>query len=429
MLLVPMTILLIGVGIFLFPQKESNIFYYQLVDVSEKKEAGQLLREDIKEEPESKEQEIFDQGQKEVSLGKEDISFVPFFRIKLQEPPEIVRAIYLTAWSAGSPRYFNYLINLLEITEINAVVIDIKDYSGFVSYPADVEIVKKYGLTNNAIRDIDSLINFLHQKGIYVIGRITVFQDPALASKRPDLALYDVEETKRTGSLVLWQDRKNLFWLDPSSFEVWEYHLALARDAFLRGFDEVNFDYIRFPSDGNLKNIGYPFYDLQRPRRVIIREFFQYLRQELPNERISADLFGLTTVNRDDLGVGQVIEDAFEFFDFVCPMLYPSHYASGFRGFENPAEFPYEVVSYSLESALARKKEFEKRMQEKIGEKIFFSKIRPWLQDFDLGADYTDEMVRKEIQAVKDVLGAEFVGYILWNPSNLYSHGAIIKNR
>jgi hypothetical protein len=354
---------------------------------------------------------------------------------KLSNPPKNIKAIYLTGWSAGSSSYFEYLKNILELTEINAVVIDIKDYSGLVSYNADIAEVRDYNLTNWAIRDINSLINFFHLKNIYVIGRICVFQDPAYSKIKPWLAIYDKQKTEELSELILWKDYKNLSWVDPASEEVWKYNVSLAKEAFLRGFDEINFDYIRFPSDGNLKNMGFPVWNKTSSMQSVIRDFYQYLRSELPGEKISADLFGLTTVNFGDIGIGQIIEDSFEFFDYVSPMVYPSHYAVGFIGFQNPAEYPYEVVKYSIDSALARKIILEEKI--KISNQELFqvgtvsepvlAKIRPWLQDFNLGAKYTQEMVSQQINAVKDSLKEEYAGYMLWNPSNIYTTGAVLK--
>jgi len=316
----------------------------------------------------------------------------PVFPQKLENPPEIIRAVYITGWSARSKSYLNYLENLFETTEINAVVVDIKDYSGKISYKSGI------------IKNIDDLIRFFHDRNIYVIGRISVFEDPEFSKERPDLAIYDKSKSK--DKKELWLDNHKLSWLDPSSPEVWDYNISLAKDAFMHGFDEINFDYIRFPSDGKTKNMGFPFWSGKIPIHEVLGDFYAYLREELTGEIISADLFGQTTVNYDDLGIGQIIEDASLYFDYICPMVYPSHFAPGFLGYENPAEYPYEVVKYSLNSALNR---------------IPSVKIRPWLQEFNMGAYYTPEMVRLQIKASKDALKESYSGYMLWSPSNIYS--------
>jgi len=364
----------------------------------------------------------------------------------LINPPSVVKAVYVTAWSAGSKAKINYIVGLIKRTELNAVVIDIKDYSGHISYKTSITEVNDAGASGELrIPAPNALIKQLHDDGIYVIGRITVFQDPILAKAHPEWAL----KNRITGKT--WVDRKGLAWMDPAAKPVWDYNLSIAKDALARGFDEVNFDYIRFASDGDLSQISYPYWDGKTPYHKVIAGFFKYLRENLPDYKISIDLFGLSTINTDDLGIGQVIEDAYKYFDFVCPMVYPSHYAAGFIGYQNPAEHPYEVIKYSLEHALNRvialsKIETATTAATSSGPTpsvlgtadqvlpssptVPVSKIRPWLQDFDLGAIYDASMVRKEIQAVGDVLGSatssdEFVGWLLWDPANTYTEGAL----
>lgn len=354
---------------------------------------------------------------------------------KLSNPPEIIKAVYVTGYSAGSKGYLNYLNSLFKTTEINAVVIDIKGSEGFVSYNSKVEDVKKYNLYNGAIKDIDTLVRFFHDQNIYVIGRIAVFEDPFYAKARPELAVYSKSKTTDLAHPVLWQDNNGLQWLDPASKDVWKYNIALAKDAFYHGFDEINFDYVRFPTDGKIADMGFPIYDGlsaqagKIEKSKILKEFFNYTRQELLNEKISVDLFGLTTVNKDDMGIGQIIEDAFETFDFISPMVYPSHYADGFIGFNNPAEYPYEVIKYSMDRAINRKiayNNFLINSSTNVTPKQL-AKFRPWLQDFNIGAFYNADMIRAEIKATQDALGSEYNGFMLWNPSNIYTLGAINK--
>ena len=322
------------------------------------------------------------------------------FGVARQEDDESgIRAVYLTINSAGSENMINYVIDLASTTEINAVVLDVKDFSGKVAYH-------------------DFAIEQFHKAGVYVIGRITVFQDPILANNRPELAVHNksflallrkITPDVQPSLATVWHDNKGLAWVDPASKEVWDYNIAVAKTAFERGYEEINFDYIRFPSDGNLQDMMFLSWDEKISKREIIKTFFVYLRKELMGSVISADLFGLATIKRDDIGIGQVIEDAFENFDYVSPMVYPSHYANGFLGYENPAEYPYEIVKYSLDSALARG----------------ITNLRPWLQDFDLGADYDTEKVQQQIQAVKDALGEDNQSYMLWSPTNIYTATAL----
>lgn len=335
----------------------------------------------------------------------------------LANPPAEIKAIYATNWSVATPSRLDYLVDLIDSTELNAIVIDIKDYSGYIGYDTDVPEAEEYDAEEVRISDIDYVIRRLHNKNIYAIARTTVFQDPRLALARADLAVQD----KTTGKV--WKDRKGISWMDPSSKEVWDYNIAIARDAFSHGFDEVNFDYIRFPSDGNINNTAYPFWDEVTPAATIIRNFFRYLRQELPDNKISADIFGQTTVNYDDLGIGQIIEYAYESFDYIAPMVYPSHYISSFLNLGNPAAYPYEVVKYSMDRAVDRLQIYRNATSS-----TQTSKLRPWLQAFDLGATYTPEMVRAQIEATYEAATSTpglLNGFMLWSPSNIYDRRAL----
>ena len=358
-------------------------------------------------------------------------------------------AVYFTENSAGLRRRVDYLVNLRKTTEINAVVLDVKDYSGNIPYPTALPAARQYGAVRPFIRDIDGLVDRLHAEGIYVIARITCFQDPVLAQARPELAVHrlsklpkDRKATLRRDSL--WLDRKGLSWLDPASRAAWDYLVAVGRDALAHGVDELNFDYIRFPSDGDLNDMYFPDWDGKTPKSEVIRGFFAHLRKQFAGVPISADVFGLATVSTDDLGIGQVIEDAYASFDYVCPMVYPSHYARQFLGFRSPAAHPYQVVSYSVKDALSRLNNFRRRPQreesggnggsaspqpqaapprETAPRKA--AKLRPWIQDFNLGARYNTAMVRAEIRAIQDALGEDFAGYMVWSPSNVYKREAL----
>jgi len=349
----------------------------------------------------------------------------------LENPPEIIRAVYVTGWSAGSKNYLAYLQNLFATTKINSVVIDLKDYSGMVSYKTAAAKVKEYGAYYPVIGDINGLVNNLHRQGIYVIGRLVVFEDSALAKHRPDLAIYDTSKTQDVLHPVLWQDHSKLSWMDPAAEEVWDYNIDIAKDAISRGFDEINFDYIRFPSDGQIAAMGFPVWDKKTPRNIIIKNFFQKLRDALPDAKLSVDIFGQTTTNTDDMGIGQIFEDALSYFDYVSPMVYPSHYAHGFLGHKNPAEYPYQIVAYAINGAVARQKVYAKvngaLKIPGIDTAAKVAAIRPWLQDFDLGAIYDKDMVIKEIQAVMDAAKEDFKGFMLWNSSNIYTKEALAK--
>ncbi|HTY39836.1 MAG TPA: putative glycoside hydrolase [Candidatus Paceibacterota bacterium] len=357
----------------------------------------------------------------------------------LPNPPTVVRGLYLTAWSAGSPKRVDETIDLIKRNNLNGVVIDIKDYSGYVSYRTGLPAVAATGAENELrIAEPNTLLKKLHDNGLYVIGRITVFQDSVLARAHPEWSV----QNKNTGKL--WADRKGLFWLDPAAEPVWAYYAALANDALARGFDEVNFDYIRFPSDGDLSATQYPYWDEKTPQHMVIEKFFAYLHAHVSPGRISADLFGLTTSAADDLGIGQFITDAYPNFDYVCPMVYPSHFASGYLGYQNPALYPSEVIEHSMSEALRKLRTLAIDLSPKVPTENGSSttstpelvkpsepdpavlaglgKLRPWLQAFDLGATYDAAKIDAQVQAAEKVLtpSGHYAGWLLWDPSNHY---------
>jgi hypothetical protein len=328
------------------------------------------------------------------------------------ETPEVVKAIYMSGWVAGTETFRNSLIKMIDETELNAVVIDIKDSTGRLSFKIDDPMVESIGSFENRIKDIRALTKLLHSKNIYIIGRISVFQDPYLAKLKPEWAI------KRLSDGGIWKDKKGLSFLDPTNKNVHDYTLAISLNAYKYGFDEINLDYIRYPSDGNMKDINYNLIS-GKSRSDNIEEFFKYFHTELKkNENIplSADLFGLTTEVVDDMGIGQIWEKALPYFDFISPMVYPSHYPTGYNNYKNPALYPYEVIYKALSSAVNKTKN--------AGYDI--KKIRPWFQDFDLGATYTKEMVRAQMKAGYD-LGIN--SWMLWDPSNRYTPSALLVEK
>ncbi len=324
--------------------------------------------------------------------------------------PTAVKALYMSSWVGGTPKLRSKLVNIINTTELNSVVLDIKDATGKISFLAHDPKLTELGSPENRIPDIDAFIASMHEKGIYVIGRIAVFQDPYMTALKPEWAI------KKKSDGEVWKDYKGLSFLDPSNEDVRQYTFAIAKESYAHGFDEINFDYIRFPSDGKISDIAYPNTDGKTTRADIIKSFWAELKENLDGTGIvtSADLFGLVTTSNDDLGIGQVLENALPYFDYVCPMVYPSHFASGWGGFKNPAEHPYEVIQESMARAVTRAKA--------IGEDPL--KLRPWLQDFDLGADYGAVEVRAQIKGTYD---DELTSWMLWSAANTYTVGALEK--
>lgn len=325
--------------------------------------------------------------------------------------PDAVKAIYMSSWVAGTPSVRERVIGIVNHTEANSLMIDIKDYSGRISYQVSDPELQKIGSVEKRIRDIRELIAQLHQENIYVIGRIAVFQDPYFVKLHPELAV----KSKNTGGA--WKDRKGITWLDASSQEVWDYVIAIAKDAHEVGFDEINFDYIRFPSDGDLKDMTFPISGT-RSKPEVIKEFFAYLDGHMKTAGIitSADIFGMTTTAADDLNIGQVLENTLPYFDYIAPMVYPSHYPDGFHGWANPNAHPYDLIQYVMKSGVDRAMMVASTTP---------LKLRPWLQDFSMGAPtYGKKEVEDQIQAVYDV---GLTSWMLWDPSNKYKGGALLK--
>jgi hypothetical protein len=336
--------------------------------------------------------------------------------------PETVRAIYMTACAASSKTFREKIVSLATTTEINSIVIDVKDYTGTISFSSENSLIKENVGTGCKVSDMKDFVNELHKNGIYVIARISSFQDGFWVKKRPELAV------KKESDGTVWKDNKGVSWLDPGSKEVWNYLVVIGKESYALGFDELNFDYIRFPSDGNMNNIAYPFSE-SAIKREVMKNFFIYLRDNLNDLKVplSADMFGMVTVADFDLNIGQMLEDALPYFDYISPMVYPSHYPKDWNGFSNPAEHPYDVVKGAMEGAILKvnnlKMSLASSTPEDVRNRISTKQIRPWLQDFNLGADYTPEMVKAQMQATYDV-GLD--SWLLWNAGNIYTKGALL---
>ena len=261
--------------------------------------------------------------------------------------PEKVKGVYMSSWVAGTPEIRKRLIDLIESTEINTVLIDVKDSSGVVVFDILDEDLKKEAVIEERIKNVDELIKTLHEKNIYIIGRVAVFQDPGAAKKFPERAI----KSKKTGGL--WKDNKGLAWTDAGSQAQWEYNLQVAKYAYGVGFDEIGFDYIRFPSDGNISDMDLPF-SFGKDKVKVVSDFFAFMGEEMRKEGIpsSADVFGLTTSYSDGMGIGQTLEPALIAFDYVSPMSYPSHFGAGYKNIKNPDASPYLTILESYKDAL-----------------------------------------------------------------------------
>ncbi|MBN2094146.1 MAG: hypothetical protein JW740_02130 [Candidatus Zambryskibacteria bacterium] len=374
-----------------------------------------------------------------VNVLNSQLEIITEKKIKHVETPEPLKGIYMTQCVAATKNFRENIVDLIEKTELNSVIIDIKDYTGTVSFKTgnlEIDNISSSG-KGCQVDDMREFVESLHEKQIYVIGRVTVFQDPLYTQIHPELAV------KRASDGNVWKDKKGLSFIDVGAQPFWDYIISIATSSYAVGFDEINFDYIRFPSDGDMKDIAFP-YTSTTTKKEMLRQFFSYLNQKLTNTDIitSADLFGMTTTNTDDLNIGQILEYALLNFDYVCPMVYPSHYPPTFNGWADPNQVPYEIVKFSMDGAVARSKFLYKEISTSTVvilsggttattspnfyamERVNPLQLRPWLQDNDYPIHYTPEMVRAQIQATYD---AGLTSWMLWDPANTYTQSALLS--
>jgi hypothetical protein len=321
--------------------------------------------------------------------------------------PAEVRGLYLNAWAAGSPRKLARLIDTANRTEINTFVIDVKE-GGEVSYRSSVPLVAAIGSDRAHIRDIRGVLAKLRENGIYPIARIVVFRDRVAADARPEWAV-----VKADGSL--WHDHHGDAWVDSYNREVWDYNIAIAREAIELGFSEVQWDYVRFPDvpRSYMRTAVWPA-AAGRAKADAIAEFLRYSREQLTDlgVPVTADVFGLTVSARDDMGIGQLWEKMVDATDVLLPMVYPSHFARGSYGIADPNSAPYEIIKTAMGHALRRTNGVANA-----------ATIRPWLQDFTLGLPrYGPYYVRAQMDAVYD---AGLTEWVLWNPGSNYTVEAL----
>jgi len=324
--------------------------------------------------------------------------------------PQVIKAAYLTYFGFGDRGIRGRVLDLIDRTELNAVVIDVKGDRGWIIYPTRVEQALAAGAQGPAtLRDFDAMMADLKARGVYTVARIVTFKDNILATARPDLAILDT----RTGKP--WIDRENLAWVDPFREEVWAYNIAIAKEAIDRGFDEVQFDYVRFPTDGKLQAAKYARPVTRETRLPTIAAFLERARKELGarGAYVAADLFGYTAFNANDTDIGQRIEELAPHLDYICPMVYPSGYHVGIPGFRNPVQNAYAVVRESVRLIRTRAAHTPAR-------------VRPWLQDFkDYAFDrriFGVSEIRGQIRGADEGGGS---GWMLWNPRNDYTRAAL----
>ena len=318
------------------------------------------------------------------------------------------KALYLSFYGVGEKALREPALKLIDETELNSLVIDVKGDRGWIPYKSAVPLAAEVGATKiTTVRDMPGLIKSFNERGIYTIARIVVFKDNPLATARPEWAV-------KTPGGEIWKDRENLAWVDPFRKEVWEYNIQIAVEAAQLGFDEIQFDYLRFPDSSSPR---YSQASTEESRVKAVSGFLQQAYQRLLpyNVFVAADIFGYVCWNLNDTNIGQKLESLVTPVDYLCPMLYPSGYQFGIPGYRNPVTNIHEIVYLSL-----------KKAQERTNHPSL--RFRPWLQAFrDYAFDrraFNGREIRDQINAAEK-FGSQ--GWMLWNPGNVYSAAPLKK--
>lgn len=318
------------------------------------------------------------------------------------------KALYLSAYGAANKKIMQNAKQLIRTTQLNAFVIDLKMDRGEIAYNSTSLIAKEIGAVKTiCFPDLKQFITELKQEGIYTIARIVCFKDSPFVKAYPQLGV-------KTSNGTLYKDREGLYWIDPSQKKAWEYIVTIAQESAEAGFDEIQFDYVRFPDK---KGLVFAVKNTQAERVRIITEFLEYARSRLISYNVftSADIFGYVCWNNADLGIGQRVDYIATYVDYISPMLYPSGFHVGIPGYTNPVQNNYQIVKQSLDKAL----------QKSGGSPLSY---RPWLQAFkDYAFDrryYGTKEISEQIRASED-FGSN--GWMLWNASNKYCSDSIQK--
>jgi hypothetical protein len=324
--------------------------------------------------------------------------------------PITVRALYLTFWGASNnSKTLKRVIDLIERTEANAVIVDVKNEYGSTSFLTSFKQANSYGAQEHRTnRNIQKFIKLMKEKHIYTIARIVTFKDELQASNNPDYAI------KRDDNGSIWRNHDNMAWVDPYDPRSQEYAIRMAEEAAKVGYDEINFDYIRFPAK---KGLRYSQKNSIENRVKTLSLFLEKAQKRLQKYGvfISVDTYGniLWSKDGDDNSIGQVVENLAEHADYLAPMLYPSGFARGSFHFKYPSEHPHAVIYRSIKN---------------IKERIDIKRVRPWLQYFK---DYTSKRraykkfeVQEQIRATEEL---ETNGWMLWSPSSKYHYDYLVK--
>ena len=314
------------------------------------------------------------------------------FSARSTTKPEKLTGVYFPSGCLYG-RSFQGIVHYMEAAGLNLAVLHAKDPLGRLFWKSQNNTaIHMNASAPNA--HLENAVSLLKQKGIWTAAKLDVFQDSLLVSHFPEMGVKDSE----TGEL--WADHKGLHWANPYDTRVWDYTIALCLELLKKGIDEIQFDYVRFPSDGDLSTIAYPIVLDGITKEECIGKFLAFAHSKLKptGVTISVDLFGMTAWKTEDFGIGQVLEQVAPHADVICPMLYPSHFPENFLDLKNPSQYPYLIMKSSLE-------EIKKRTDRDI---------RPWIQGFW----YTSEEVDAQFQGISE---CDIHNWTVWNPSGRYA--------
>jgi hypothetical protein len=323
-------------------------------------------------------------------------------------PAQAVRALYVSYFAIGHPETRQRIFDLLDTTELNTIVLDVKGDDGWITYPTQVPLAREIGADRPMVKEFQMVMEQFKTRGLYTIGRVVTFKDSLLAKNYPEYAV------KMSGVAETSADREYLTWTDPFLKPIWDYNIQVAIEAAQMGFDEIQFSHLRFPTPSQAGTLEFSQEASKETRIAAIAGFLSIARGQLQpyNVRISADVLGYTCWRKDDTLIGQDIERMSQYLDVLCPMLYPSTFGSGIPGYKMAIAYPYEVVYESAQRAVSR--------VAPLG-----CEVRPWIQDFP---DYRfDKRVygRQEIQSqIKACFDAGCTGFMVWDHRVKYTDGA-----
>ena len=314
--------------------------------------------------------------------------------------PAEIRGVHVTMALASVPGKIDEYLSLTK-HGLNTLELDVKDENGEVGFrKPKVALAREVDAAKDYYDPVE-VAQKAHAAGVYLIGRIVCFEDPTLTQSAPGYAI-------RTTSGGVWTTVAGLGWANPYDKRVWDYNVQLGIAAAKAGFDEIQFDYVRFPTDGDLSAAVFPR-KTKESKTAVITSFAKYAGERLKplGVRVSADVFGLSATR--NMGIGQRPKQLGQYLDTIYPMVYPSHFGPGEYNLPDPNAQPGRTVGLAL-------RDFDRQLTG------LDTRLVPWLQDFSLGRTYTLADVQDQIEAARDA-GAE--GYLLWNAAGLYTRGAL----